>query len=885
MNQKVSYAVGAILGAYAAAALADGQATPASQPGAAAEEGGISEVIVTAQRRSESIQDVPITIQALTSETLTQLNVQSFDQFVKYLPNVTQSTNGPAQGEIFMRGLSVGGGGGQGGGTTAAFPAVAIYLDEQSGQLPGRNLDVYAADLERIEVLEGPQGTLFGGGALSGVLRYITNKPKLDVTEGSVTAGYGVTAHGDPNGNLTAMINLPIISDTLAVRGLIYTDHQGGYINNVPSTFERESTDIGLAKNNGGVVPTNSAVINNNNLVANDINPLTYTGTRVEVLWKINDAWNALLTQSYQNMDAEGVFYENPFGSQGLVLNSQTMPISGQPLPPLSVTVFNPSYDKDKFENTALVVNGTIADLKLVYAGAYLVRNVDQVQDYTNYARGVYGYYYQCAGYSKHSAASGQCYTPSTVWRENLRNTHQSHELRLSTPDDWRIRGLVGAYWEKYDIVDQTQWAYVTVPTCSPTGLNNNCYLPIQPWPGSPQFTPLPDTGFFDDVQRGYKQLAEFASIDFDIIPKVLTISGGIRHFMYESNETGGDVGSFYCKAFAPTTYFGFCGQNPIAGAFGSSPPYGTDFSLRQTAVTNVGNRERANITYHVLPDALLYATFSQGFRAGQFNRSTSCHLKGPDGQNEYCVPAITVPDNVTNIEFGWKTEWFERRLQFNAAIYQENWDNAQTGFFDPQGGLGNLAFATNGPSYRIRGFEPQIVTIPLPGLTFQFSAAWNSTSQTNSPYLVNNCAPSTPGSSCKITPSVNYGQNITSIPNPYGPIGSPTSYSPPFNMSSRIRYEWPLGEYNAFVQFGGQHQGHMVTATGYVVGYNIDAITTYDASAGISKGPWAVQFFGQNITDVNQSLSTNSGQFIIAEYPPRPRVLGLRFDYKFSEK
>ena len=104
----------------------------------------------------------------------------------------------------------------------AARPArsrVAIYLDEQSGQLPGRNLDVYAADLERIEVLEGPQGTLFGGGALNGVLRYITNKPKIDVTEGSVDAGYGITAHGDPNTNVTAVLNLPLIEDTLAVRG------------------------------------------------------------------------------------------------------------------------------------------------------------------------------------------------------------------------------------------------------------------------------------------------------------------------------------------------------------------------------------------------------------------------------------------------------------------------------------------------------------------------------------------------------------------------------------------------------------------------------------------------------------------------------------------
>ena len=191
-NQKLSCAICSILGIHGAS-LAVAAAASADSSDA------LGEIIVTAQRRMENIQNVPIQIQALTSETLAQLNVVNFDQFIKYLPNVTQSTNGPAQGEIFMRGLSVGGGGGQGGGTTGAFPAVAIYLDEQSGQVPGRNLDIYAADLERIEVLEGPQGTLFGGGALSGVLRYITNKPKLDVTEGSVDASYGTTAHGDPN--------------------------------------------------------------------------------------------------------------------------------------------------------------------------------------------------------------------------------------------------------------------------------------------------------------------------------------------------------------------------------------------------------------------------------------------------------------------------------------------------------------------------------------------------------------------------------------------------------------------------------------------------------------------------------------------------------------
>jgi iron complex outermembrane recepter protein len=869
-NQKLSCAICSILGLQVApAAYAAGAAETADSSEA------LGEIIVTAQRREENIQNVPITIQAMTSETITQLNVVNLDSVIRYLPNVTQTTNGPAQGEIFMRGLSVGGGGNQGGGTTAAFPGVAIYLDEQSGQLPGRNLDVYAADLERIEVLEGPQGTQFGGGALSGVLRYITNKPKLDVTEGSVEAGYGTTAHGDNNSNATAVLNLPLIENTLAIRGVIYNDSQGGYINNVASTFSRESTDLGIAKNNGGVVPTDSESINNSSVVGNAINPLTYTGLRVGLLYKINDDWNALLTQSYQNMDAEGVFYEMPFGSEGLVLSPNAIPLgSSQPLSPLTTTLFNSSYNKDKFENTALVVNGNIGPLKMVYSGAYLVRHVDQLQDYTNYARGVWGYYYQCAGYSK-NPATGKCYTPSTTWTEQETNTHQSHELRLSTPDDKRLRGLVGAYWEDYTIIDQTHWRYVTVPTCSPTGLNVNCFLPLQPWPGSPPYNPTPPSGFFDDVERGYHQLAEFASVDFDVIPHTVTITGAIRHFKYDDRESGGDVGSFYCKAFTPITNFSPCSLTNYNG-YGPGGPYGTNVSIRNpNRTTPSGNRARGNLSWHVTEHDLLYYTWSQSFRAGQFNRSGgSCYLPDAHGIDQYCTPYFTVPDNVTNNEVGWKTEWFDQRVQFNGAVYQEVWSNAQTGFFDPQGGLGNLAFATNGPSYRIRGVEPSVIGRVTSGLTVWAAAAWNSSSQTNSPYLVNN-NPKSP----------TYGQNITSIQNPYGPLGSPTSYSPPFNANLRIRYEWPFNDYNGFVQVGGQHQTHMVTATGYVPAFDLPGFTTYDASAGVAKDAWTVQIYGQNITNVNSSLSTNQSQFILAETPQRPRVLGIKFSYKFGGK
>src|SRR6202522_777858 len=181
LNSKLSYAIAAILsgspiGFSYAATAAD-----------ASDSDAIPEITGAAQRRPQSIQDVPITIQAITGDTLKQLNVQTFDDLLRYTPNVTFSGNGPGTGNIFMRGLSSGGSGNQSQSTTAPFPNVALYLDDQSMQFPARNNDVYMVDMERVEVLEGPQGTLFGGGAQAGAIRYITNKPKLDVTEGNVT--------------------------------------------------------------------------------------------------------------------------------------------------------------------------------------------------------------------------------------------------------------------------------------------------------------------------------------------------------------------------------------------------------------------------------------------------------------------------------------------------------------------------------------------------------------------------------------------------------------------------------------------------------------------------------------------------------------------------
>ena len=840
-NSKLYCAIAAILNGTACGVAFAG---PADGPTDTSAE--IQEITVTAQRRTENLQDVPISIQAITAETITQLNVTTFDDLIKYLPNVTAATNGPGQGNIYMRGLGTTGGGNQSAGALTSFPNVAVYLDDQPGQLPGRNLDVYAADLERIEILEGPQGTLFGAGAQAGVVRYITNKPKLDVTEGAVNAGYEITAHGDPSAFADATLNVPLIPDTLAVRAVIYNESRGGYINNVPGTFTRAPTDRGIVDYFGGVVPPNSISINNNNEVGNAINPVTYQGIRVGALVKFNQDWNALLVQSYQNMDAQGVFYVTPENS------------SLQPLPDLSVQLYNPSYDKDKFEDTTLTIDGRIDALKFVYTGGYLVRNVDQVQDYTNYARGVYADYYQCSGGGTTNGGVAQCFSPSATWRETDRSTHQSHEMRLSTPDDWRLRAIGGLFWEQYTIDEDTEFLYKS----DQAGFN-----PIAPPTGSDVSNPgvrNGNTAFFDDISRGYKQKAAFGSFDFDLIPHTLIFTAGTRYYKFNNYESGATVGSFGCR---PN---GIYATNPVPNPCVDVSNY-TNLTASNLNSTDSGFKSRGNLSWHVTPEALLYYTWSQGFRPGGFNRSSAQIAPTSPLYGIFTPPLRYEPDTLTNNELGWKTEWFDHRLEFNGAYYIEYWKDAQISIFDP-GVTGNLVFTTNGPDYRVHGLETSIVARATHALTVTGSAAWNTSRLTNEPTLTQK-----------------NGEPLT-IANPYGTPGSPLAQSPPVQSNLRLRYEFDVERYHAFWQVAGTHQGHSYATTDHLstdlqgnsIAYNQPAFSTLDAAIGVSKDAWAVQLYGQNLTDVQADLFSNFGQFVKADTINRPRTLGLRFSYNF---
>ena len=859
----------------------------------AAEE--LQEVIVTANRREENLQNVPMTIQVLTGETLAKLNATTFDDFVKYLPAVTAHGVGPSQNNIYVRGIGSAVPGIQGSGSLGTYPNVAVYLDEQSAQLPGRNLDIYAADLERTEILEGPQGTLFGAGAQAGVVRYITKKPKLNVTEVTVNAGYATTAHADQSINVDATLNLPIIADTLAVRGVIYNEKRGGYVDNIPAIFARAATDLSIRyANAAGQVPADSVVINNFNIVANDINPVTYTGLRVEALYRFNEDWNALLAQSYQNIEADGVFAE-------MVANSLA-----EPLPDLSVQLYNPAYDKDKFENTALTINGRVGALKLLYAGAYLVRNVEQVQDYTNYARSLYVDYYQCVNPSP-SPATAQCFTPSSTWHDRERNTHQSHELRLTTPANWRIRGIGGLFYENYRIQDQVDWFYLSaVPyfhaigpptgyytlngsTLQPNGTPVKFFtpgavlVPASVTSNNPNIRP-PEDAFFNDITRGYSQKAAYASVDFDLIPQKLTLTAGTRYFRTDSSEVGSTVGGFGCRFV----------DNPTVPCVNHSNF--TNINAENLNRTFSGFRSRGNLSWKVTENALLYYTWSQGYRAGGFgfNRgpspaaASSPLAPGPAPyqaqareHNGWAAPLDFTPDNLTNNELGWKTMWRDRRIQWNGAIYQEDWNNAQVNI----GAIGLISSVIlNGGNYRVRGVETSVVARVTAGLTFEGGAAWNHSELVEqAPFLWRDGTP------------IDFRALQTSdgrkLSNPGGAVGSPLAGAPPFQGNIRARYEFTFNGYDAFAQLDAVHQSHSLATTDQLsldlqrnsIAYDLPAFTTYDGALGVGKDAWLVQVYAENLTDTRAQLYANYSQWYKAVTVSRPRTIGLRFSYKFS--
>ena len=802
-----------------------------------------TEIIITANKREENLQDVPISVQVLGTRKLDQLNISNFEEYTKQLPSVSFQTAQPGFTTVYMRGIATGGDGNHSG----SLPSVGMYLDEQPVTTIGGTLDVHIYDIARIESLAGPQGTLYGASSQAGTIRIITNKPELGVMSGRVDGEINTIAHGDMGGKLEGMINLPI-ADSMAFRAVAFYERDGGYIDNV---FGQRTY---LAPN-----PVDDVNVDNSCCTEKNFNDLETYGGRAALKVDLNDNWTILPTFLYQKATADGSFFMN------------------EEQPDLDTVRFRPEVARDKFWQAALTIQGKVANFDVTYAGAYMDRKRFATTDYTDYTDAYNQYYidYYNSYNDYYGFPPSFCLSPGilgcNVYRDNAGNIidprqhidgsdhfkKMSHELRISSPVDKPVRGILGAFYQKQS--NHILQDYLV------DNLAQN--LSVTGWEG---------TLWLTNQKRVDKDWAIFGEVNWDITPQ-FTVTGGLRFYKFNN------------------TLFGFAGfglGNPIGSLTGENrclTVNGTEIQADPTAPLATGNLNydipcfnvaevengkavprkskgdghihRLSAQWKPHEDLMFYGTWSKGFRPGGINRQPG-------------LPQYN-PDFLTNYEAGWKTTFAGSRIRWNGAIYHQKWEDLQFSFL----GLNSLTQIQNGRNARVNGIESDLNYV-AGGLSLTLSAAYTDAK--------------TKGNICHVAISIDPSPDCSGTDTRGRPdfivakSGSRLPITPKFKATASARYTWPVWSGKAHVQgviaYQGSAPSDIDTAQADMLG-KLHASTLVDLFTGYEWGNHYVELFGSNIFDERNELS----RFVVCSIctqvkivPGRPRTFGLRLGTRF---
>jgi len=803
-----------------------------------------TEIVVTAQKREENLQDVALSIIALGNRRLDQLNIADFTDFAKQLPSVSFNQSQSGGLVIYMRGVATGGDGNHSG----SLPSVGTYLDEQPVTTIGGALDVHIYDIARIESLAGPQGTLYGASSQAGTIRIITNKPDLTAFYGRVDGELNSVAHGGMGGSMEGMVNAPL-GDHVAVRAVAFYQRDAGFIDNVPGRRTYCGDPI-IDPETGDIVGCvrNGFSIDNAAFVDNDINTKETYGGRAALKVDLNENWTVTPSIMHQYSSLDGFYAYDPT------------------LGDLNVQRFREEYIKDKFTQVALTIEGQIFDFDLTYAGAYLDRPTEGVADYTDYTEAYDNYYESLGGLANYFYfwdAAGNNINP-TQWIYGTEHFKKmSHELRIATPQEWRWRALLGAFYQqsKNDIYQDYR-----VDGLAPD-------LSVNGWPG---------TVWLTLQERKDKDWALFGETEFDITPQLTLVAGG-RVFRYK-NSLFGFAGFGKNPNFDEDTWL--VPPNAVGGSSGvrrcltvnglpllldeDSPlaPGGVD----GTPCTNVGNvvngiavpREskgsgfthRLSGRWKPNEDMMFYATWSRGFRPGGINRQPN-------------APAYD-PDYLTNFELGWKTSFGP--FTWNGAIYRQIWKKFQFSFL----GENSLTVIQNGRDAKIDGIESDVSYV-AGGLSLNAAAAYTNAR--------------TKGNICKsILDDANCSDSWIVTPS-----GTRLPITPKFKIAANARYTWPVWTGKAHVQGTITHRSSASADLRQDIdgaGLNpndflgrIRSSTLVDAFLGYSWDKFTAELFAANLFDERNDLVRFVACSICTQTkitPGRPRTIGIRLGARF---
>ncbi len=746
MSGRRTLAVGTLLlgAAWPLAAWAQDTAPPAADAG---------DIIVTATKRAENLQRVPLSIQAIGEERLDQLQVSDFNDYARFLPSVTFQTAAPGFAKVYFRGVASG----ENANHSASLPTVGIYLDEQPITTIQGALDIHVYDVARVEALAGPQGTLFGASSQAGTIRIITNKPDPSKFEGGVDAEVNKFSGGEPGYTFEGFLNIPLASN-IALRAVGYYKADGGYIDNVAG-FR--------------TYPTSGIIQSNRSLARRNYNDVDTVGGRLALGIDLDDRWTVTTSLIGQITEADGSFAQQR--GQGRWKTQQ----------------FNPEGGRDEWFQAALTVEGRVGNWDLTYAGAYLKRKVDGESDYSDYA-----YFYDALfGYGAYFVDNaGNLVSPNQYIQFTDRYSKQSHELRLTSPSENRLRAIVGLFYQRQTHnIEQNYIIDNIADEITVTGTDSNIWLTKQL-----------------RIDRDY---AAFGEVTFDITER-LKLLGGLRVYHYNNSL----VGFFgYAAAFGSTGERGCFGPPQIGG----TPCTNVDKSTKDTGVIH-----KLNLTWEATDDALAYFTWSKGFRPGGINRRGTLPPYGAD--------------ELTNFELGWKTSWFDRRLRFNGAIYRLVWDNIQLSFL----GANGLTEIRNAGNARIHGVEFDIGW-RQGGLTLSAGGSYNDAQITRDFCRIANpqfdCA--TPPGNALLAPS---GTRLPVTPRFKG------------NVIARYEFDiGPYATHlQAAAAHEGGRTSDLRDLQRSILG-NLDSYTTLDLAAGVRRAGWSFEMFVTNLTNSNGVINT----------------------------
>jgi iron complex outermembrane receptor protein len=850
----------------------------------------LEEVVVTATKQEASLQDVAVAVSALTEESLNQRGITNFSDYLIELPNVTAGGAGPGQSTMYIRGVASTTPNLTTSGVAGLSPNVAMYLDEQPLSQPGRNLDVYIVDMNRVEVLAGPQGTLFGASSQAGVVRLITNKPDTTEFSGNIKAGTSWMKDGEMNYNVNGTINVPI-TDNFAIRASIYADQKGGYIDNVAgtrsvsesarfrpgSTKRSNGTEVGFRggfQAGADLSNVNFIDADNSALVEDDFNDTRYTGGRISALWNVNDDWSVRVGAMVQEIDSDGTFYADPnLGDD------------------YKIQRFEAENIKDEYTSLNWTVEGRLGALDVIYTGAFTERETDQRVDYSDYLFiGQYIPYYICDYYVSYTTyapggvPTGNCYSPNLYTTNKVDSEFQTHELRFSTDQSARVRVTAGAFYSDMELTEQVDFSYPSNQLVDAWGAgsgNGFGFAPNSNYPYDgqggyrPGEGPYPaDTIFRNDILRTDEQMGFFGEVSYDLSDS-LTVTGGLRYYDYEVDLAGSANSSFYNMSGSDYNKFGtnindlYDGDQSIRWTYSGFFPYEaspvyTPNNLPDPSDPNYqrivnsiyapdvaeddGVIGKVTLAWAPNDDSMYYVTWSEGFRTGVLNRPGGAVQK----DTGYTVPFDVASDELTNLEVGWKLDMMDGTLRFNGALFLVDITDLQTTIFDTS--IVNLFFSDNAADADVKGVEGDITWLASDNLTIGGAFSLLDTEVTSN--------------------------NTTSTD---VIVGSELAYAPNYQGNLWARYEWNIGDgwvghFMPSVAFSDSSYSDIIS----INSMEIPSWTKVNLTAGITADRWMVEAFVDNLTDEQVITGANyvNDRERLALAPPTTAGIRVSMDF-----